>query len=55
MRVYIYTLLTAKYVILVILVGLAADLDETRQSVILHELVHQVLVLLKRDKAERAL
>lgn len=30
------------------MVGLVADLDETGQSVILHELVHEVLVLLRK-------
>lgn len=38
--------LTSQNVILVILIGLAADFDKAGESVILHELMHQILVLL---------
>ena len=40
---------TSEDVVLVVLVGLGAHLDEALESVVVDELVHQVLVILKRD------
>jgi hypothetical protein len=43
--------LTSQDVILIILVGLAADFDKAGQSIILHEFVHQILVLLQNSNS----
>lgn len=43
---------TSKNVILVLLVRRGANLDETREALILDELVHQVLILLEQREEQ---
>ena len=46
----LYTRLTSKDVVLVILVGLRTHFDETLEAVVADKLVHQILVILKTQQ-----